>query len=324
MARARNIKPGFFKNYELADAGPLSQLLFAGLWCLADKEGRLEDKPRKIKAEIFPYYDCDINGELTVLERLGFVKRYVSNGIAVIQVQNFKKHQSPHHTEKPSTLPAYDSVSSCSVRAPVINCEITVNSRNEDGGNPPDLLIPDSLIHTLPSGSVDTLVSTNMEIPTFTTAPTNNSPPPNGVGIRTRRVGKPKPLKTPLPEDFGISDRVRRWAEEKGHIRLEEHLEAFLSKVKANGYQKIDWDEFFMCAVRENWAKLGNNGNGGNGGKKPEIYQSPTRETMWWHSDDGIEKKAKELGLSRLTEESCSQLRARIFDRLKHPVEQHH
>lgn len=161
MARARNIKPGFFKNYDLADLGPLAQLLFAGLWCLADKEGRLEDKPRLIKAEVFPYYEIDVNGELTKLERLGFVKRYQANGVDVIFISEFKKHQSPHHTERASELPA-ETVQNVAeplpVRTPESHGEVTVKSPVEDGGNPPDSPIPDSLIpeeNLEPNGSVD-------------------------------------------------------------------------------------------------------------------------------------------------------------------------
>ena len=37
MARARNIKPGFFTNDVLADCDPLARLLFAGLWTVADR-----------------------------------------------------------------------------------------------------------------------------------------------------------------------------------------------------------------------------------------------------------------------------------------------
>jgi len=48
MARSRNIKPGFFRNEMLAECSPLARLLFAGLWCLADRFGRLEDRPKRI------------------------------------------------------------------------------------------------------------------------------------------------------------------------------------------------------------------------------------------------------------------------------------
>lgn len=145
--RARNLKPTFFKNPDLADLGPIAQLLFAGLWCLADKEGRLKDQPRVIKAEVFPYYDADVNGELTKLERLGFVRRYVASGMAVIEVLSFRKHQSPHHTEKASDLPAFVEEKPEKSIPHENHREPTVDQPLQDGGNPSDSLIPDSLTH---------------------------------------------------------------------------------------------------------------------------------------------------------------------------------
>ena len=49
MARSRNIKPSIMANEELAELEPLSRLLFIYLWMLADKAGRLEDRPKRIK-----------------------------------------------------------------------------------------------------------------------------------------------------------------------------------------------------------------------------------------------------------------------------------
>ncbi len=71
----------------------------------------------------------------------------------------------------------------------------------------------------------------------------------------TRKSAR-KSAEVPLPTDFAISDRVRRWAQEKGHGHLEARHEHFVSKAKARGYQYIDWDEAFMNAIREDWAKL--------------------------------------------------------------------
>ena len=65
-----------------------------------------------------------------------------------------------------------------------------------------------------------------------------------------------KPSKTPLASDFGVSERVRGWASEKGLDRLDEHLEHFIGSAKANGYRYIDWDQAFMNAIRADWAKL--------------------------------------------------------------------
>lgn len=106
MARARNIKPAFFTNELLGTEDPIIALTFAGLWCLADKVGILEDRPLRIKAELFPYRDSlDVNGYLSVLARLGFIVRYENEGRKLIQVCNFRKHQSPHHTEKAKGFP---------------------------------------------------------------------------------------------------------------------------------------------------------------------------------------------------------------------------
>jgi hypothetical protein len=106
MARARNIKPGFFSNDELAECEPLARLLFAGLWLHCDREGRLEDRPKKIKAEILPYDDCDADKLLAQLQARGFIIRYSSEDRRYIQVTNFSKHQNPHVKEAPSDIPA--------------------------------------------------------------------------------------------------------------------------------------------------------------------------------------------------------------------------
>ena len=58
--RARNVKPGFFVDSDLSEVDFASRLLFIGLWCYADREGRFEWKPKQIKASIFPYDKVDI------------------------------------------------------------------------------------------------------------------------------------------------------------------------------------------------------------------------------------------------------------------------
>lgn len=69
-----------------------------------------------------------------------------------------------------------------------------------------------------------------------------------------KRINK----KSTLPAGFAVSDRVKAWAAEKGYGRLPERLEHFIGAAKAGGYQYVDWDEAFMNAVRNDWAKLGN------------------------------------------------------------------
>lgn len=103
--RARNIKPGFFKNDTLAELDFAGRLLFIGLWGLADRAGRLEDRPKKIKAEVFPYDDVNVDSFLGELARLGFIRRYQAGGAGYIQIVNFDKHQNPHPREAASLIP---------------------------------------------------------------------------------------------------------------------------------------------------------------------------------------------------------------------------
>lgn len=105
MARARNIKPGFFANEILAEIEPLGRLLFAGLWSIADRAGRLEDRPKRIRAEVLPYDICDADALLQALHDKGFILRYEVDGVRFIQVLAWEKHQNPHIKEGASAIP---------------------------------------------------------------------------------------------------------------------------------------------------------------------------------------------------------------------------
>lgn len=108
--RARNIKPSLFKNEVLGVADPLLTILFEGLWCEADRDGRLEDRPLRLKAEIFPYRnDTDIEAMLNWLNEREFIRRYEVRGIKVIQVSKFSDHQRPHNNEVESVLPSMEA-----------------------------------------------------------------------------------------------------------------------------------------------------------------------------------------------------------------------
>ena len=221
MARARNIKPGLFKNEILGVADPIYTLLFEGLWLLADREGRLEDRPLRIKAEVFPYRDgIDMGAMLGWLERAGFVQRYQCSGLALIQILNFAKHQNPHKNEPESIYPPPDPLGTTSEE---------IGTTRAD----PGFRIPDSglLMHGA------------------------SAPPPTPPK-------KAKPVKTSMPEGFGVSERVRAWAEKRGFDRLEDHLDAFTRKASMNAYTYANWDDALMEAIREDWAKLRSRPNG--------------------------------------------------------------
>jgi uncharacterized phage protein (TIGR02220 family) len=154
MARSRNIKPGFFKNEDLAELPFHTRLLFIGLWTLADREGRLEDRPKRIKMEIFPGDNVDIDQALSQLHQFGFILRYQAAGQRFIAIPTFLDHQNPHHKEAPSTIPKPEAL------PPSNNVKASDSSGNESGinlgqaldssaievgVNRADSLIPDSL-----------------------------------------------------------------------------------------------------------------------------------------------------------------------------------
>lgn len=153
MARARNIKPGLFANEDLAECEPLARILFTGLWCIADRSGRLEDRPKRIRAEILPYDNCDANDLLEQLQKRGFILRYERGGQRFIQVINFDKHQNPHMKEAKSTIPSpFDNdMEACdsdgkTISESVEHSESTMQSHDSHETSHADSLIPDSLI----------------------------------------------------------------------------------------------------------------------------------------------------------------------------------
>ncbi len=129
MARIRSLKPECFKDEDLATLPYEARLLYMGLWCYADREGRLEDRPKYLKIEIFPYDNVNIEKFLNLLANPNipdrpekvFIYRYIIDDRKYIYIPEFLKHQSPHNTEKESCLPPFNS-------------EITVKEPLENNG----------------------------------------------------------------------------------------------------------------------------------------------------------------------------------------------
>ena len=195
MKRTRQINPGFFTNDELADITPLGRLLFAGLWVIADREGRLEDRPKKIKAEILPYDNCDVDDLLNQLQTAGFIKRYkvdiprIDQGntmdtpkadVGIIQVVNFTKYQHPHRNESASTLPPPTAESRMeSGSAEVESQEQTMDIPRTDQGNTMDTpRMPSSLY----------LVSSNSESNNNSLTCINNKQTENGKQVNQQHT----------------------------------------------------------------------------------------------------------------------------------------
>jgi hypothetical protein len=112
MARIRTIKPEFFAHEGLFDlessSGLPVRLAFAGLWTVADREGRFKWRPRSIKKDVLPYDDVDFVAVLNALEGAGFLRRYVVDGEEYGLIPAFNKHQHINTREAQSTIPAPD------------------------------------------------------------------------------------------------------------------------------------------------------------------------------------------------------------------------
>jgi len=251
LARARLIKPGFYANEQLAECSLLARFIFPGLWMLADRRGRLEDRPKRIKGELLRYDDGDVDALLAELERNGLIARYCIGDQRLIQILEFEKHQHCHVREPESALPERDlTMPSTGLRTD------SSHTKTPEKDVPSTGLAP--VQHRSGPADTEAVIGnryTEAEAVKDDTAagaanPPATAPPP----VKRSR----KPATTTVPDGFGISDEVRAWAQRKGFDRLDDHLEAFIGKAKAKPYLYADWDQALQNAIREDWAGIRN------------------------------------------------------------------
>ena len=107
--RIRTIKPEFFHHEGLFEAEIETQLplrvAFAGLWCIADREGRFKWEPRRIGVQVLPYDGVDFSRVLDALATRGFVFKYRVGDACFGWIPSFLKHQVINNRESESVLP---------------------------------------------------------------------------------------------------------------------------------------------------------------------------------------------------------------------------
>lgn len=111
MARIRSIKPQFFRHeglQELEASHPddCPMLVFAGLFTVADREGRFEWRPKQIKLDILPFLDFNMAETLDLLREYGFIAQYQSGSKTYGHIPTFLEHQCPNKKEPASRIPA--------------------------------------------------------------------------------------------------------------------------------------------------------------------------------------------------------------------------
>ncbi|MCP3701054.1 MAG: hypothetical protein GY920_21555 [Aliivibrio sp.] len=109
MARIRTIKPEFFTSESVLSVSPLARLLFIGLWCEADREGRLKWKPKTLKFRYLPADSVNIEKLCDELESEGMICTYCISGVDYCEIPGFSSHQVINNREKDSELPSRDS-----------------------------------------------------------------------------------------------------------------------------------------------------------------------------------------------------------------------
>lgn len=136
MPRSRNINPAFFKNEELAMCEPRARLMFVALWCDADRDGRLLDRPFRLKAEYFPYDNCDAEHLIAQLAGVNLIERYEVDGCKYIAIPNFLKYQTPHINEKSKDypVPALCMYGASTVQVPCKHDTSTAGMMNDELG----------------------------------------------------------------------------------------------------------------------------------------------------------------------------------------------
>lgn len=139
--RIRTIKPEAFTDEDLWDLEVETGLpifrAFTGLWCYADREGRFEWRPRPLKAAVLPYWDGDVAAVLDALERGGFIRRYVVDGVTYGFIPGFLKHQAVGAREAKSVLPPPPSD-----EPPTRSTEATEDAQDLPDSNPESSVMP--------------------------------------------------------------------------------------------------------------------------------------------------------------------------------------
>lgn len=280
MARARNIKPAFFKNEELAELPFEYRLLFIGLWTMADREGRLEDRPKRIRMEVFPADDVDCDQGVQALHEAGFVVRYVIDGLALIEIPKFAEHQSPHHKEHASTLPPRVSGPSMKVEPEAEPVKHEAKAPGKPGAEVP-----------CEGGSTALIVESGYLNPES----------------RKKQRAKPKPAIV-VPDwldpllwqrwhDFRQRKSGKGWTDDAQRLSI-----ATLTKLRAAGHDPQGVIERSIELSYTGLFELPAKG----------INGQPVRDA-WWTSDAGMKRKCAELGIAGPRPgESPDQVKGRI------------
>ena len=94
MARIRTIKPDFWTDGNMVKLSPFARLLYIGMWnfTMCD-HGHLADDAMKLKLQVLPMDNVDIEALLDEIMASGRVVRMEADGRSYLLVKRFEDHQ---------------------------------------------------------------------------------------------------------------------------------------------------------------------------------------------------------------------------------------
>lgn len=106
LGRIRSIKPELFMDEDLAALPVEARYLLIGLHCHADRAGRFEWRPARLRALIYPFeQSLDVAALLEQLRAARYLLRYEAHGAVFGYVRNWTKQQVINNRERDSELP---------------------------------------------------------------------------------------------------------------------------------------------------------------------------------------------------------------------------
>lgn len=109
MPRIRSVHPDICVSETMANLPANLERTFVRLWTHCDDEGRCEDRPRIIKAAIYPLHDemtwQAVSDELDALADAGLLVRYEAEGRGYVQICGWDEYQHPQRP-RPSEYPS--------------------------------------------------------------------------------------------------------------------------------------------------------------------------------------------------------------------------
>jgi hypothetical protein len=119
----------------------LARILYVGLWCESDREGRMEWKPKTFKLRYLPGDSCDVDTLAQELIDAKMLVLYEVEGVLYAEIPSFTKHQVINNRESDSVIPTRVKHASLTRQAHV-KAEGKEGRKGKEGpvddGTPPD------------------------------------------------------------------------------------------------------------------------------------------------------------------------------------------